>query len=96
VAPVISEAESRTTAPLGTGVAVTGKVTPLHRGQLVYLQRYYNNAWHLIAKTALSSTSQYRFVVHPRWRGTYRYRVYKPADVDHVSNQGRTLNLKVT
>jgi len=61
----------------------------------VYVQRYSSGAWRTIATVTLSSTSaiSYRYV--PKVKGTYSYRVYKPADSDHVAATGPVVKLAV-
>lgn len=88
---------SRTTAPLGTAVAVSGSVSPKHAGQLVYLQRYRgNNVWANETSMKLSSTSVYSFHPKPAARGTYYYRVVRPADTDHLLGVSPTRSFRVT
>lgn len=88
---------SRTTAPLGTAVAMSGSVSPNHAGQYVYLQRYLgNNVWTNETAMKLSSTSVYSFHPKPAARGTYYYRVVRPADTDHLLGVSPTKSFRVT
>jgi len=66
-------------------VTVSGGVNPYHVGQVVYLQHYTGGGrWANVASGKLSSKSTYVFTLKPSARGTYSYRVVKPADVDHL------------
>lgn len=96
VRPRVTSALSRTSAPRGTSVRVSATVAPSHAGQSVRLQRYYSGGWHDVKTVTLSSSSTASWTVSWASAGTYRYRVYKPADSDHVSGWGATLTLTVT
>jgi hypothetical protein len=87
---------SKTSVPRNTSVTVSASVLPNHAGQTVYLQRYYSGAWHNAVSKALSSSSTASFAFAKSTAGTYTYRVYKPADADHVASYSVTLTLKVT
>jgi hypothetical protein len=87
---------SKTSVPRNTSVTVSASVSPNHAGQTVYLQRYYSGAWHNAVSKALSSSSTASFAFAKSTAGTYTYRVYKPADADHVASYSVTLTLKVT
>ena len=82
--------------PLGQTVTLSGSVSPSHVGQTVYLQRSVNGVWSTVTSTALSSTSQYSFSIKPGTRGTYAYRVYKPADTDHLAGYSAMKYLTVS
>ncbi|HYU85512.1 MAG TPA: Ig-like domain-containing protein, partial [Kribbellaceae bacterium] len=85
VRPVVSAYVSRSSLPLGGTVTVSGGVNPYHVGQVVYLQHYTGGGrWANVASGKLSSKSTYVFTLKPSARGTYSYRVVKPADVDHL------------
>ena len=43
----------------------------------------------------LNSTSAYAFAFRPGWRGTFTYRMYKPADVDHLASYSPNRVVKV-
>jgi hypothetical protein len=81
---------------LGTSTSISGSLTPNHAGQVIYLQTLAGGVWRTSAVTRLSATSTYRFTVRPAKRTTYRYRVYKPADTDHLSVTSGTLSLRAT
>lgn len=95
VRPVVRAVLSKTSVPRGTPVTVSATVTPSHAGQQVVLQRYYSGAWRDALSATLSSTGRasWRFA---KPAGTYRYRVYKPADSDHVAAWSATLTLTAT
>ncbi|MBY8875992.1 hypothetical protein K7640_29615 [Micromonospora sp. PLK6-60] len=96
VKTTISVSLSRTSVALGGSVTLSGKVSPSHAGKYVYLQRYVNGRWTTVANRTLSSTSTYSFAVKPSARGTYTYRVHKPADTDHLAGYSVTRAFKVT
>jgi hypothetical protein len=86
---------SRTSFALGGSVTLSGSVAPTHAGQTVYLQRLVNGSWTNAASRRLSSTSTYAFTIKPSYRGTYYYRVYKPADTDHLAGYSGTRSFTV-
>lgn len=96
VRTAVSANLSKTSFALGGSVALSGSVAPSHAGQTVYLQRYVSGAWKSVASKTLSSTSTYSFTIKPSTRGSYYYRVYKPADADHLSNVSATKLFKVS
>lgn len=59
-------------------VAISGTSAPRRPGALVYLQQYYGGAWHTATRTNLQSDGTYRFVVRPKTRATYLYRIVLP------------------
>ena len=88
---------NRITVPLGTAVAISGGVSPNHAGQVVYLQRYLgNDKWTNETSTKLSSASVYSFHPKPAARGTYYYRVARPADTDHLLGVSPIRSFRVT
>ncbi len=87
---------SRTTVPRNVAVTASTSVAPSHAGQTVILQRYYSGAWHNALSKTLNSSSAAAFTFSKSIAGTYTYRVYKPADADHVASWSVTLTLKVT
>lgn len=96
VRTVVTGAVSRTSLPLGSSFTISGSVAPTHAGQVVYLQRYAGNgAWTNVASRTLSSTSAFSFAFRPGWRGTFTYRMYKPADVEHLASYGPNRVVKV-
>ncbi|MEV0158266.1 fibronectin type III domain-containing protein [Micromonospora sp. NPDC050686] len=96
VKTTISASLSRTSVALGGSVTLSGKVSPSHAGKYVYLQRYVNGRWTTVANRTLSSTSGYSFAIKPSARGTYTYRVHKPADTDHLAGYSVTRSFKVS
>ena len=88
---------SRTSVPLGGTFAMFGSVSPSHAGRTVYLQRYAgNNTWATVTSRALTSTSTYGFTVKPTARGTSTYRVYFPADTDHLASLSPNRTVTIT
>lgn len=79
-----------------SGRTVSARVTPAHAGQHVYLQRLVSGVWRNVTSKPLSSTGAASFTITPPGRGTWYYRVHKPADADHVAGASATLTLRVT
>jgi hypothetical protein len=97
VKTAVTATASRTSVGLGGTFTLTGSVSPAHAGQTVYLQRYAGSGrWTTVTSQALSSTSTYSFSVKPTARGTATYRVYKPADTDHLAGYSPNRAVKVT
>lgn len=74
---------------------IAGAVRPAHDGRSVVLQRYRNGAWRQIASKALNTNSRYTFRLPTSSRGTFRFRVVKPGDVDHLRGFGAPRRLTV-
>lgn len=85
VKPVLTAKLSPTAALNGTTVRATGTLKPAHSGRYIYLQRHTSNGWQTVVKTQLSSTGGYSLSTRPTSSGSYTYRIYKPADGDHLS-----------
>ena len=96
VRTLVKASLSRTPVPRNTAVTVSASVAPSHAGQVVYLQRYVNGAWQSSLSKTLNASSAAAFTFAKNTAGTYVYRVYKPADADHVASWSATLTLKVT
>jgi hypothetical protein len=97
VRPIVSAYVSRASLPLGGSVTVSGGVNPYHPGQTVYVQRYIGSGrWTNVASATLSSKSIYSVALKPGWRGTFSYRVVKPADADHLLAVSPTRTVKVS
>jgi hypothetical protein len=96
VRPAVKAALSKTSVPRNTGVRVSVTVSPSHAGQQVVLQRYVSGAWRDALSATLSSSSTASWVFAKSVAGTYKYRVVKPADSDHVTGTSATLTLRVT
>jgi hypothetical protein len=79
----------------GRSVTVTGKVSPNHRGQRVYLERLVKGSWKGAASAVLTSASGYTLRATPSVRGRLTYRVRKRADSDHASAVAPTLTVTV-
>jgi hypothetical protein len=84
VRPIVTASVSASSIRLGGSVLIGGGVTPAHPSQVVYLQRYVSGKWVGVATGRLSPRSTYLFTIKPSARGTYAYRVARPADVDHL------------
>ncbi|MFJ8579200.1 S8 family serine peptidase [Micromonospora sp. NPDC093277] len=96
VATVVSSKLSKTSFRRGGTVTLSGSVSPKHAGQTVYLQRLVNGSWKNVTSKKLSSSSSYSFSIKPTSRGTFTYRVYKPADTDHAAGYSPRRSFKVT
>ncbi|MBA2529873.1 MAG: S8 family serine peptidase, partial [Euzebyales bacterium] len=96
VATRVTTTLSTTSVVTGRTATLSGAVAPAHAGHSVSLQRRGSDGvWRRISRTRLSSTSGYRFTVKPTSRGTYTYRVVKPADADHARGTGPVRTLRV-
>ncbi|HEX7744290.1 MAG TPA: S8 family serine peptidase [Micromonosporaceae bacterium] len=95
VRPVVTANLSRTSVALGGSVTLSGGVAPGHAGHRVYLQQFSSGAWATVNSQLLPSTSTYAFAIKPGYRGTYYYRVYKPADPDHLAAISPTRSFSV-
>ncbi|MFD2763692.1 S8 family serine peptidase [Micromonospora eburnea] len=96
VATAVTAKLSKTSFRRGGTVTLSGSVSPRHAGQTVYLQRLVNGTWKNITSKKLSSSSTYSFSIKPTSKGTYGYRVYKPADTDHAAGFSPRQSFKVT
>lgn len=71
------------TLPILTNVAVKGHVRPAQTGT-VTLQRHDSSGWHGVATAKLTSAGNYAFTLKLPKKGTYTYRVRRPADVNQA------------
>lgn len=85
VKPALTASISPSSALNGTTVRITGTLKPAHGGQSVYLQRLTSDGWRSVLRSTLSSGGGYSFSTRPTTSGSYSYRVYKPADGDHLA-----------
>ena len=95
VRPRVSARPRDSTVAYGQTIAVTGTVSPNHRGQRVYLQRLVNGSWKGAATATLSSASGYTLRAKAKARGRLTYRVAKHADADHASGTSRSFTVTV-
>ena len=96
VAAVVSSAISRTSIVLGRTVTVSGRVAPAHGGKRVYLQRLTGTGWKSVTYKTQTSTGYAAFTVKPTAKGTWRYRLYFPADADHLAGYSPSRSVTVT
>jgi serine protease len=96
VRPVVTANVSRPSISLGNSVLVYGSVAPNHPGQYVFLQRLLPSGWSHVTTTRLTSQSTYMFGLEPTARGSYAYRVVRPADADHLLAISPTRTFRVT
>jgi hypothetical protein len=80
---------------LGQTGHVTGSVSPARPGKSVTLQRLVGSSWQNRGSAALSSTSHFSFVFKPTVKGTYYYRVVKPAEAGYASSISARLTTTV-
>jgi hypothetical protein len=76
---------SRTTLPLGTILALSGKAYPGAAGRTATLQRRTSTGWATVATRTVSSTSAFSFTVRPSARGKATYRAVVSADTAHYA-----------
>ena len=91
----VTAAVSATSMKLGKTVTISGTVGPKHTGK-VTLQRLSGTRWVAVTTASLTSSSNYSFKVKPTARGSYSYRVVKPADTDHAEGISTRRAVKVT
>jgi hypothetical protein len=96
--PQVTRSIDRTSMTLGRTATLTGKVRPAaYEGQTVNLERRRSDgSWAQVSSRKLDATNAYSFAIKPSSRGTYTYRVTKPATSRHVSSSSSTVPLKVT
>ena len=92
----VTVAITPSTVTLGGSARISGAVTPAHSGQAAYLQRWTSAGWHTDAGYVLPASGGYGFTVRPTARGTWSYRVVKPAGSDHLTGYSATVQLRVT
>lgn len=92
----ISVSLSRTTVARYGAVTISGSVAPNKAGRTVYLQRWVNGAWKNYTSKTLSTSSTYAFTIRPSTAGTWKLRVYRPADSAHAAGASATRTLTVT
>jgi hypothetical protein len=85
-----------TSSRYGSYVYFKATVSPNHKAQYVYLQRYTSAGWKNVVRVTLSTYSAISYRYRLLAKGTFKYRIYKGADSDHVVTTGATLTLKVT
>lgn len=95
VKPIVTSRLSATTIAKGARAYLTAGVSPSHAGQRVYLQRLYGTTWKGIAYLSLNVHSQATFAVSSTTATTMRFRVYRPADGDHVAAYGPVMSVSV-
>ncbi|MGZ4652266.1 M4 family metallopeptidase [Oryzihumus sp.] len=97
VAPLVSVKASSTSFRLGGTVTLSGTVSPSHKGQYVYLQRYLGNGrWTTVTSRLLSSSSTYALPWKPTARAAYVLRVVKNADSDHAGATSSNVTIHVS
>jgi hypothetical protein len=67
----------RTPVPVGTRVAISGRVFPRATGQFVELQHWVAGTWRTVGRVRVHVSGRYTVLAIPRSPGNHRYRVYK-------------------
>jgi hypothetical protein len=83
------------TIPEGGTAKIRGSFDPPHPGERIFLQLLRNGRWRNVRSKTLSAEGTFTFRLHPRFAGTFSYRVRKPADVDHLTATSRKMVLTV-
>jgi hypothetical protein len=83
---VITAAPERTPVPVGTNVAVNGRVAPLAAGELVGLQRLIGGAWRTVNTAHVRTSGRFTLVATPPTRGNHRYRAYKAGTGQYIGD----------
>jgi hypothetical protein len=96
VMPRVTATLSAPSVPHGSPATLTTTVAPSHAGQSVLLQRWYSGfGWRNVLSRTLNASSKaaYTFTLPA---GSYRFRVLKPADADHLAAYSGVVTLRVT
>jgi hypothetical protein len=103
VAQVVAVKATKTSAHVGNIVKLYGTVSPSGSGK-VYLQRRSGTSWKSVAAVSLAkqrlpdgrTVVGYVFSVKMPAKGTFAYRVYRPATATLVKGYSPTVSIKVT
>ncbi|HEY3556378.1 MAG TPA: hypothetical protein VGL05_02885 [Kribbella sp.] len=80
IKPTVYAVPSKTSAPVGTIVAVNGSVHTVAAGCRVYLQRLYGaTQWRSVSIGQVRTSGRYTVYAQPAYRGLIPYRTYVPA-----------------
>lgn len=94
--PVVSLKTSSNTVRHGHSLTLSGAVSPNEAGKKVLVQRRYGGTWHTLAARPLSSTSHYRYTLRPATKGTWTFRVVRPAGGSNLQGISKTRSVTVT
>ena len=94
--PVVSLKTSSNTVRHGHSLTLSGAVSPDEAGKKVLVQRKYGGTWHTLAKRTLSSTSHYRYTLKPATKGTWTFRVVRPASGSNLQGISKARSVRVT
>lgn len=72
-----------------------GRVGPDKSGDVVRLQRWDGEHWSEFRETTLDAESRFSFRLPTRVRGSWKYRVVKPGDQQHITGTGKARQLTV-
>ncbi|GAA1573890.1 MULTISPECIES: hypothetical protein [Kribbella] len=94
---VVSATPSRTSAPVGTIVAVNGAVAGAPFNCWVQLQRLYGaSQWRTVNVRRVRQSGRFTLEAQPAYRGTIPYRVSFPACAPYVAGLGKTFSIRGT
>ncbi len=96
VRPRISVVASDTSITLGQTVKLSGTLLPSTLGRTVYLQQRSGGVWSNFKSTTVSSSHAYTFFRSPGRRGTYYFRIYRPADSARLAGYSRVVTVTVS
>lgn len=94
-AVTITATASASTVSEGSAVRINGTASGAKLGSVVHLQRWYDGAWHQVARKTLVDTRRFSFRITPP-RGVQRYRVRKPAQLGQAAATSPTVSVTVT
>jgi 5-hydroxyisourate hydrolase-like protein (transthyretin family) len=96
VSQTVTASLGRGTIWLGRATTLSGRVTPGSAGASVRLQRRVDDAWRTLETGATGADGSYRFRLRPSRRGTFTYRVVRPATstLDRGVSRRRTLTVR--
>ncbi|MBG0561469.1 hypothetical protein [Actinoplanes aureus] len=81
----------------GKSVKVNGKVSPLHKGKWVQLQRRFaGKKWRMVNTAQVRADGRYTVAATPKGKATYSYRVYAPGDYRAVGGVSKVFKIRGT
>jgi hypothetical protein len=104
VKQVVSAHSTKSTVAHGVTFKIWGTVKPASSGKTVTLQRLSGTTWKSISSVTIKkqklpngvTTSGFVFSVKQSTKGTFKYRVYRPATSTLLAGYSSTLTVKVT
>lgn len=95
VAPRVRARFDRRHIFVGESARLRGTVRPFDRGDQVRLERRQDGRWRDVESDRLGERGRFTFAVDPEETGVLRYRVVRPADVDHGDGKSARRELSV-